>query len=361
MTALDLAREAGQAIWMGIPGPELDGASRDLLGEERVGGLTLFRRNVRDVEQVADLNSALHAASPLGGLFVAVDQEGGRVARLGPPLTVLPPMREVGDSGIPGLAAAVGRALARELLALGFTVDFAPVVDVNTEAANPVIGDRSFGADPERVAALGAAFVEAMQGEGLMACAKHFPGHGHTTVDSHLDLPVCALTEAELRRDHLPPFAAAVRAGVGAVMTAHVVYPAWDEALPATLSPRIGELIRGELGFQGLLISDDVEMKAVAGRWDPGALVRHGLEAGIDVFLVCQDQALAAEMIAALRRRLEEDSDARAAFRGSLARIERARGRFCRPRGVPPRGERLARLGPAAHPELAAWLGRARA
>ncbi len=353
MTAASLGREAGQAVWVGLPGLELDPRTRSLLAEDRVSGAILFKRNIQEPDQVAELNQTLHAASPLGGLFVAVDQEGGRVARLGPPLTVFPPMRHLGDQGNPALVRAAAKALASELQAIGFTVDFAPVVDVNTEEANPVIGDRAFGTTPERVSEMGATFIVAMQEAGMMACAKHFPGHGHTRVDSHLDLPWCDLSEEELRRDHLPPFAAAARVGVGAVMTAHVVYPAWDPSIPATLSaPLLTGILREELGFSGLILSDDLEMKAVAGRWSPRELVHQGILAGVDAFLVCKDQDLADEVITSLRALLEEDADIRQRFRASLARLEKARSRFCQGRGPLPKAARDRVLGPAAHPDL---------
>ncbi|HET8732938.1 MAG TPA: beta-N-acetylhexosaminidase, partial [Anaeromyxobacteraceae bacterium] len=209
-----------------------------------VGGVILFARNVESAEQVAELTASLKRAAGRP-LLVSVDQEGGRVARLRARhgFTELPPMRALGETGDEGLAFEVGALLGSELRAVGIDQDYAPVVDVDTNPANPVIGDRSLSRDPERVGRLGAALARGLQSAGVAACAKHFPGHGDTSQDSHVALPRLAHSLERLEAVELPPFRALARAGVASVMTAHVVFEALDPKRPATLSPSVMRLL----------------------------------------------------------------------------------------------------------------------
>jgi beta-N-acetylhexosaminidase len=309
--------------------------SREVLELVRRGvhGVVLFARNVESAEQVAALVRELkeQAGRPL---LVAVDQEGGRVARLRAPqgFTELPPMRALGETGDAALAREVGALLGRELRAVGIDQDYAPVVDVDTNPANPVIGDRALSRDPALVARLGAALVEGLQSAGVAACAKHFPGHGDTSQDSHRDLPRLPHALERLRAVELPPFRAAARAGVAAVMTAHVVFEALDPARPATLSPAVMRLLRDEAGFQGCAISDDLEMKAVAEHFPleeaaPGAVL-----AGVDALLVCHGAEVQHRAIDLVRRAVEDGTI-------SEARLAEARDRVAgllRYAGPPP-------------------------
>jgi beta-N-acetylhexosaminidase len=205
------------------------------------------------------------------------------------------------------MTAAVARALAVELLDLGIGLDFAPCVDVDTNPANPIIGDRSFGSEPTRVAAHAARFIRAMQEAGVASCAKHFPGHGDTTCDSHLELPRLDHDLARLHAVELPPFHSAIEAGVASIMTAHVLFPALDAKRPATLSPDVMAILREELAYDGVVFSDDLEMKAVADHHSPKALVGGCLEAEVDSLLVCEDPGLREEVL----RQLERAPDAR--------------------------------------------------
>ncbi len=231
-----------------------------------VHGVILLGRNVAEAEQVAQLVGDLKRAAGDRRLLVSIDQEGGRVARLRAAhgFTELPPMQALGKTGDADLARQVGALLGRELRAVGIDLDYAPCVDVNTNPANPVIGDRALSGNPAQVAWLGAALAQGLQSQGVAACAKHFPGHGDTSQDSHVDLPRLPHSLERLRRVELPPFAALARAGVASVMTAHVVFEALDPDRPATLSAPVLRLLREELGFDGCCISDDLEMKAVA-------------------------------------------------------------------------------------------------
>jgi beta-N-acetylhexosaminidase len=317
-----------------------------------VHGVVLFSRNVESAEQVAALVRELKelAGRPL---LVAVDQEGGRVARLRAPqgFTELPPMRALGETGDAVLAREVGALLGSELRAVGIDQDYAPVVDVDTNPANPVIGDRALSRDPAAVARLGAALVEGLQSAGVAACAKHFPGHGDTSQDSHRDLPRLPHALERLRAVELPPFRAAARAGVAAVMTAHVVFEALDPARPATLSPEVMRLLRDEAGFQGCAISDDLEMKAVAEHFPleeaaPGAVL-----AGVDALLVCHRADVQHRAIDLVRRAVEDGTVPE-------ARLAEARDRVAgllRYAGPPPDPALVrARLRTGAHLALAA-------
>lgn len=290
-----IAEAVGQLLVVGFEGAgeEPTEAVAGALRTGQIGGVVLFRRNVDTVEQVSALNARIHAlaADAPEAPFVCVDQEGGRVVRLKAPLTPIPPMRAVGDTNQPRLAADVGEVIATEVGALGFNVNFAPVLDVDTNPMNPIIGDRAFGAEPDRVWVMGGSLTHGHYTAGVIPCGKHFPGHGDTLVDSHKDLPTLKHDRDRLDRVELKPFRGAIGAGIPMLMTAHMMLPALDPELPATLSPTIiGELLRDEMGFEGVVITDDLEMKAVADRYDIDELVTLGLRAGVDIFLICHTE-----------------------------------------------------------------------
>ena len=286
-TAL-LRRTVAQLFVAGIPGPELDRATRAFLSEHPPGGVVLFRRNVRSAAQLRRLVADLHDSGPGMSPLVGIDHEGGRVHRLPRPFTHFPAAATVARGGARA-AEAVGRAMGVELASVGIDVDFAPSLDVCTNPRNRVIGDRAFSSDPAEAARLGIAFARGLQSAGVLACGKHFPGHGASTGDSHFVLPRVARSRRGLAAVDLIPFVRWIRAGFPAVMTSHVVYPAYDARRPATLSPHIArQLLRAGLGFRGVLFSDDLEMQAAAGRHPPGRLAVRALEAGCDMLLVCQ-------------------------------------------------------------------------
>lgn len=293
--------QPGQLLFCGFEGTRLPEDLHDLIAAGRIGGVILFARNIESPEQLLALNrEMLRAAPPETPLLIAIDQEGGRVQRLRGPWTEWPPMREVAASGDPTRSADVARALARELLDLGIALDFAPVVDVDTNASNPVIGDRSFSREADQVALHASHFIKAMQQAGVAACAKHFPGHGDTATDSHLELPLLTHDLERLRAIELPPFQAAVEAGVASIMTAHVLFPELDGDRPATVSRDVMALLRDDLGYDGVVFSDDLEMKAVADHYAPAFLVRGCLEARVDAVLVCRQAGLRDDVLAHL-------------------------------------------------------------
>ena len=285
--------QPGQLLFAGFEGTEVPRELERLIGQGRIGGVILFSRNLRDPHQVRGLVRAIARMAPADApITVGIDQEGGRVQRLRAPWTEWPPMRRLGERDELETTGEVARCLARELADLGIGLDFAPVVDVDTNPNNPVIGDRSFAREPERVAKHARVFIEAMQAAGVAACAKHFPGHGDTHTDSHLELPRLSHDLDRLRAVELEPFRAAIEAKVASIMSAHVVFEAIDRKRPATLSPEVMAILREELGYDGLVFSDDLEMKAVADHHRPDALVRGAMEAGIDALLVCRELSL---------------------------------------------------------------------
>lgn len=328
-----LRRLCGQLVVGGFEGTALPGSFvRALVAGER-GGAVLFARNLTpDPMQCAGLARAIAANSAVDlPPLVAIDQEGGRVQRLEAPVLQLPPMRAFGEAGEAGLAQEAAGALARQLAALGITMDFAPVLDLDTCATNPIIGDRAFDRDPGVVERLGRAVSQGLRDGGVLSCGKHFPGHGDTTKDSHLDLPVVTLDHDRVVREHARPF---LQPPVvhDAIMTAHVVYPALDPALPATLSPKVLALARtGASPFAGCIVSDDLEMKAIADRWPIEESSVRAIEAGCDVLLVCRSEELQERAVEALARKATLD-------RRFEERVHDASARFLAlRRRVPPR------------------------
>ncbi|HWR39367.1 MAG TPA: glycoside hydrolase family 3 protein [Patescibacteria group bacterium] len=262
------------------------------------GGIILFKENLVNAEQTRKLTADLQLLSSNGPMLIAVDQEGGAIQRVtwG---TTLPGNMAIGAADSMGLAFANGQVIGKELQVLGMNVDFAPVLDVNVNPANPVIGVRSFGSDPERVASLGIAWMQGLQSAGVAAAVKHFPGHGDTTVDSHRGLPIVRHDRQRLEAVELKPFREAAAQGADMVMTAHISFPALDGSLwptaredvstttPATLSrPVLTGILREEWGYQGIVVTDALEMKAIADRIGPVEAALQALQAGADILLM---------------------------------------------------------------------------
>jgi beta-N-acetylhexosaminidase len=322
-----IARTCGSLIVGGFAGTSPPEGLLRALREGRRAGVILFKRNIEGGPTgVVELTRAIHAASDDAPPLVGVDQEGGRVARLGEPLLVVPPMRTVGSWADVGFAERIAHAVGVELAALGFTIDFAPVLDVDTRADNPVIGDRAFGSDAEVCARFGAAWVRGLQGAGILACGKHFPGHGDTSTDSHVDLPVVDRAR-DLERIDLVPFRAAAAAGTASIMTAHVVYDGVDAGLPATLSHAVCTVLREGVGFRGMLVSDDLEMRAISARWPVGEAAVLAVAAGCDALLVCSGEDNPERAFEALVREAESSPAMRARCEQAAARVMEARRR----------------------------------
>ena len=357
MSLRDLRRTAGQLLFAGFAGSSVPVELRSLAREFDLGGIVIFARNVEEPAQVAEL--ALEARS-LGRdrpAWVAVDQEGGRVARLKRPFTEWPPMMTLGRSGDPALAERFARAMAIELRTVGITLDFAPVLDVLTNPKNPVIGDRALAEDATAVASLGRVIIATLQREGIAACGKHFPGHGDTAQDSHHELAIVEQPPERLREVEWTPFRAAIEAGVAALMTAHVLVPALDETGPATLSRAIVDgVIRRELGFDGVVFTDDLEMKAVAARMPVPQAAAEAVAAGCDAVLVCgTDHDLQSASIENIIRAAEAQRIPWSRFDDAFRRHRRMQERFLA--GVayrpPPAAMLRALLGTTEHVRVA--------
>jgi beta-N-acetylhexosaminidase len=280
-----LRRDILTTLLPGFVGPV---APEWLLGllREGLGGVCLFATNVASAAQLAGLTASLRAANPLA--VVAIDEEGGDVTRLfadrGAPYPGNAVLGRIDDVG---LTRAIGRAVGDALAAAGCTMTFAPDADINSNSLNPVIGVRSFGATPDLVARHTAGWIEGVQSTGIAASAKHFPGHGDTATDSHLALPVVDLPLERLRERELAPFRAAIAAGTRSIMTSHILLPQLDAEHPATLSPRILQgLLRGELGFEGVIVSDALDMAGASGVHGIPAAAVHALAAGCDLLCI---------------------------------------------------------------------------
>ena len=324
----DIRRIAGEMLTIGFSGPTVDAELKSLVKEFKPLGLILFARNITSLEQLSELNRELKSLRPSEPLMLSVDQEGGRVARLVEPATPWPPMRMLGHINDLNLTYRVGAALAKELRALHFDIDYAPVLDVDSNPKNPVIGDRAFSDHPATAAAHGAALIRGLQEHGIAACGKHFPGHGDTDTDSHLALPKVEHERRRLGTTEWVPFRSAIEAGVSSIMTAHVIVSCLDESHPATLSPTAMEPLRTELGFQGLLISDDLEMKAVADHYSTAEMCERGLAAGVEQFLVCKEPTRVMEAYEALVKLAESKVIKHEVFEDAAKSIKRFRDRW---------------------------------
>ena len=348
----------------GFDGPSPTAELSDIAREFSLGGVVLFARNVEEPAQVAEACWRLARLDRERPTWVAIDQEGGRVARLREPFTRWPPAATLGRSGDEQLARRFARALAAELIAVGVTLDFAPVLDVFTNPGNTAIGDRALATDAMTVARLGAAIIEELQGAGLAACGKHFPGHGDTVADSHHDLPVVEQDAERLRAVEFHPFRAAIAANVCALMTGHLLVPAADDRRPATLSPAVVDgWLRQELGWQGLVFTDDMEMKAVAARQPVPQAAVAAVAAGCDAVLVCSgDHELQVATLEALVHALEDGTLPYRRVEDALAHQRTAKERFLRRTadspGAPPTAPAFQLVGSEAHQAIAAEMAR---
>jgi beta-N-acetylhexosaminidase len=338
----------GQLFMVGIPHSTLDNDTRRLLHELRPGGVILFRRNYTDPDTLAALCRDLHALFPEHVPLIALDHEGGRVHRLDPPFTHFPPAASLGRARSAALARQVGQAMGRELGSIGIDVDFAPVLDVLTNPDNTVIGDRAFATDPHLVSLLGCALARGLREGGVIPCGKHFPGHGATRVDSHEDLPRDERSEDELMRVDLYPFRHASTERLEMLMTAHILYPALDPDLPATLSPLVIEgLLRRRLHFQGVVVTDDLEMGAVVRHFTVAQAAVDALNAGADLLLVCHSLERALEGQEACARALSDGTLSQQRVAEAQQRVTALKKAHARQRSAP-----RPSIGAPAHQQL---------
>ncbi len=315
----DLRRLAGQLIMIRFPGTELDADMADFLRANGIRAVCLFRQNMKDAAQLKKLTADLRAVMGPEAL-IAIDQEGGAVVRAtwvpAPPAAMA-----LGAADDTDLARRTGAAVARAVRALGFNWNFAPVLDLNNNPDNPVIAERSFGADPRRATELALAWMAGSASEGVACCVKHFPGHGDTNVDSHRALPTVAKPVAELEAFELLPFHQAAP-HAPAMMTAHIVYPAIDADHPATMSPAILQgLLRDQWHYQGVIITDGMDMHAIAHHYGVGNAAVRALAAGADMVMALGTRATQEETLDAIARALADGTVPRAQVDASLARL----------------------------------------
>jgi beta-N-acetylhexosaminidase len=317
---------------IGFTGTTVSPELARLLKEYRPGGVIVFSRNLESVEQISALTNHLQKLSPHSPLLISIDQEGGRVSRLPKSFTIFPPCLLLGRCNSYELAYAAAAVTAAELRAVGINMNMAPVLDVHSNPDNPIIGDRAFGSTPSLVAEMGQATIAALQDNRVVACGKHFPGHGDTAADSHKELPIVAAPIQRLRDVEWPPFEHAIKHGAATLMTAHVRYDALDHQLPATLSPAIIQgILREQFHYDGVVLTDDLEMHAIIDHYGIGEAAVLAFMAGCDVLLICKDPEREVAAMEALEKAVHDGRISEARLTASLSRITKLKTRFIQP------------------------------
>ena len=285
-----MTQKIGQSLIIGLSGTTLSNEEKTFITKNHIGGIVLFGRNIESPKQLYALTSELQALSTEQPLFIAIDMEGGRVARLKEPFTKWPPLKKLGDIDSPHLSFQFAQYMAQELHAIGINLNFAPCMDILTCPQNPVIGDRSISPDPNTVARNASAIVRGYVKGQVIPCAKHFPGHGNTTVDSHHDLPLETTDLETLMERELTPFKKVFRSRLDFVMTGHILFQNIDPEWPVTLSEIfLKHILREEIGYQNLVISDDLDMKALRKKYSIEEIAVRALQAGNQILLYCNE------------------------------------------------------------------------
>jgi beta-N-acetylhexosaminidase len=328
-TKADLAKKVGQLFIIGFEGYSVPPEFRKFVAEYHLGGTIYFKRNVQGPSQIAELSNDIQfSCRPKGcpPIFISIDHEGGKVNRLSKPFTKFPGNDHLGQLGSPKIAFDFGQVLGKELKSVGININYAPVVDVNSNPQSPVINERAFSSDPEVCGKMGSAVCRGIQKMGVMAVAKHFPGHGDTKEDSHYALARVDKTIEELEKLELIPFRRVIRSRVEAIMTAHILNPKIDPDYPATMSEKtINGLLREGLRFSRLVISDDLEMKAIADHYGPNEAAVMSIKAGCDLLIYRGDQGLPVAQIEAIVKAIETGEIPKETFEKALRRIESAK------------------------------------
>ena len=322
----------GQLFMVGFLGTTVTPELATFMREYKPGGVILFSRNLESVEQIVELTNDLQRCSPKSPLLISIDQEGGRVSRLPKGFTIFPPCELIGRCNSTELAYAAAATTAKELRAVGINMNMAPVLDVNSNPDNPVIGDRAFGSVSNVVGEMALVTAAGLQDNKVVACGKHFPGHGDTNADSHKELPVVEALRERLEVVEFPPFRRAAEAGIATMMTAHVLYKALDERLPATLSPDIiTHLLREQMQYDGVVLTDDLEMHAIVDHYGPGDAAVRALLAGCDVLLICKDRDREVAAFESVEQAVASGTIGTARLDQSVARIQRVKQRYLWP------------------------------
>ncbi|WP_058303660.1 beta-N-acetylhexosaminidase [Gorillibacterium timonense] len=331
VSRLTTEEKIGQLVIIGMDGTSMDETTRSMIVKRHVGGIIFFKPNLHDTKQMLALSNELKAANrenPIP-LWLSLDQEGGRVTRLPEEFVKFPTNLAIGKANSASFSRQIGNLIGEQLSGFGYNLDFAPVMDVNSNPDNPVIGDRSFGSSPALVSKLGTATMKGIAEKKVVPVIKHFPGHGDTSVDSHIGLPVVNYGRDRLDKVELVPFKAAIEQGADAVMVAHILLPKLDGKYPASFSKEvIGGLLRKELGFQGVVFTDDMTMGAVAENYDLSTAAVDAILAGGDIVLVCHDAAKEKLVLDALVQAVKDGRISPERLDESVERILRLKLKF---------------------------------
>ena len=359
LSELTLDQKIGQVLCFGYPGADPEKGMKELLRDTHMGGIIIFARNLKDCDSLRQtLMEVQEEAIRQDGapLLIGIDQEGGLVTRLYKGATFFPGAMSTAAAGKVEYAYEIGKAMGAEMLALGINFNFSPVLDINTNPDNPIIGTRAYGDTREQVTVYASAYTKGLQ-ETVIATGKHFPGHGDTHQDSHLTLPKVDHPRERLDNEELYPFRQLVKEGIKAIMTTHIVFPAYDPSgLPATISePILTGLLRKDMGFEGIIITDCMEMKAISDFYGTAEAVKMALNAGADMILVCHTRAVMLDCIAKLKEACLADP-------ALMAKLDRAVERLLKYKGEIPATSDEATyrkvVGCEAHKELAAKVSR---
>lgn len=325
-----IRRRVGQMFIIGFTGKTIHSDLKKLIEDYYIGGVVLFERNIESPKQIAELINEVQRLSKTP-LFIAVDQEGGKVTRLHEPFTQFGGASLFAKANSPKLTFEAYQAMAKELRAVGINYNFAPVVDINTNPKNPIIRDRAFSSDPQIVAKIASGAIRGLQRGGIIACAKHFPGHGDTETDSHVELPKLELSLDRLKQIEWLPFDKVIRGGVESIMTAHILNPNLDPDFPATLSTKTLSYLRNDLRFQKIIISDDLEMDAIASRFTIEEATLKAIEADVDLILICKTLEKQIAAIETVLRRVLDIKIPLKRIDQSSERITKVRNRYILP------------------------------
>ncbi|GIP32214.1 beta-N-acetylhexosaminidase [Paenibacillus sp. J2TS4] len=327
---MTLEEKIGQMIIAGVQGTSASSEDERMIKEQHVGGIIFYKNNLADPASVVRFANQLKQwnESHSVPLLLSVDQEGGRVSRL-PGLDLLPTAQEIGQWNSREAAGEIGAILGEEVKAMGLNMNFAPVLDINNNPKNPVIGDRSFGSTAEIVSSMGIEAMKQMELTGVIPVVKHFPGHGDTETDSHLDLPVIHKSEKDLTELEWKPFVKAIEEGTDAIMVAHILFPQIDEQYPSSLSPAVvtGQL-RDKLGFEGVILTDDLTMGAIVNRYGIGEASVLSVQAGTDILLIAHEYSNVDEVTAALKQSVADGTLSEERIDESVRRILQLKTKF---------------------------------
>ena len=320
---MSLEDKIGQMILAGISGTTMDANAKKLISQFHVGGIIFYKNNFETPAQTVQLVNQLKAGNSSSlPLLLGVDQEGGSVTRLPGGLVNFPPNKQIGQVNNPEFSYKVGTLLGQELKEFGLNLDFAPVLDINSNPNNPVIGDRSFGNNSEIVSKLGIQTMKGIQSQNVITTIKHFPGHGDTSVDSHLDLPIVNKSLKELKELELIPFERAINQGADVVMVAHILLPQLDKTNPGSMSKAVmTDLLRKQLGFTGVIITDDMTMGAITEHFDIGKASVESVKAGSDIILVGHDYNNVVKIISSLKTAVQNGEISEQRLNESIERI----------------------------------------